>query len=468
MAEAKPYNFKKILCAAAGLAVLLVFCLLPPFAPLEPQGMRILGCVLCAIAFWAGGVFPDWVTALGLIVCWHVLARIPFKEAIGGFTSESLWMVICACGLAEAVDRTGLFRRIAWSIIRRFSPTFRGLCLSLFAVGLVFGPLIPSATAKAVLGASLACSLADALGYGKNSDGRCGLFVASYVGFAVTSLAFASGSIYSYTLRGILPADVNASVSWGRWLLSSLPWLAVTMVLCYLGIDKLYGKGAASTLDAAHIQGEIAALGPVTRREKLAGLLLGACVVLWIFERSIGISATVTAMAGFAICFASGLLKPEDLKTAVPWGLFLFLGAILNLGNLFSVYGVNGLLQSLMAPVFGSLHSPAVCVLAVCVLTMLLRFLIVSQTATIVILMAVLLPIAPQTGVSPFILGFAVIAAEQEWFAVYQNAVFEPARACLHGTLDHGPTTKASFVYAAATILGCLISIPYWHILGYL
>jgi len=468
MAENKKPQLKRALCGAAGIAILLLFCAMPPIAPLERAGMRILGAVLCAIVFWAGGVFADWVTALGLILCWHVLAGVPFKEAVSGFTSESLWLVICACCVAEAVDRTGLFRRIAWGIIRRFQPTFRGLCLSLFAVGLVFAPLIPSATAKAVLGASLAYSLAEAMGYGKNSDGRCGLFIASFVGFSVSTVAFASGSVFSYTLRGVLPEEVTASLSWGRWLLSALPWLAVTLTICYLGILRLYGEEKDAALDEAHIRSEQEKLGAMSGREKFAGILLAACVVLWIFERATGISAAATAMTAFVICFAAGLLKPEDLKTTVPWGLFLFLGAVFDLGPLFAAYGINDLLKALMAPVFSSLRGPVAVVLAVGVLTLLVRFLIVSQTATTVILMAVLLPIAPQTGVYPFILGFVVLATQQSWFAAYQNVVFEPARACMRGTLDHGPTVKASFVYAAAALAGCLLSVPYWHILGYL
>ncbi|MBP5749771.1 MAG: anion permease, partial [Firmicutes bacterium] len=233
------------------------FCLLPPFAGLEAQGMRILGSVLCAIAFWAGGVFPDWMTGLLLIASWNVLCRVPFKEAINGFTSESLWLVVCACCMAEAVEKTGLFARISWGIIRLFHPGFRGISLALFAVGLVFAPLIPSATAKAVLGASLAYSLAEAMGYGPDSDGRCGLFIASFIGFSVSTIGFASGSVFAYTLRGVLPPEVNAQIGWGQWLLSSLPWLAITLGLCYAGIWMLYGRKAPSTLDPAHVDSEL-------------------------------------------------------------------------------------------------------------------------------------------------------------------------------------------------------------------
>ena len=84
------------------------------------------------------------------------------------------------------------------------------------------------------------------------------------------------------------------------------------------------------------------------------------------------------------------------------------------------------------------------------------------------ILMAVLLPAPGQTGTSPFILGFVILATEQIWFASYENTVFSPALACLKGTLEHKKTVKASFVYAGAALLACLLSIPWWRFLGYL
>ncbi|MCR4725485.1 MAG: anion permease [Clostridia bacterium] len=461
-------KIKKTIAAAAGLIILACFCLIRPFAGMEAQGMRVLGSVLCAIAFWAGNVFPDWMTGLLLIAVWNVICGIPFKEAINGFTGESLWLVVCACCMAEAVERTGLFARISWGIIRLFHPSFRGISLALFAVGLVFAPLIPSATAKAVLGASLAYSLAEAMDYGPDSDGRCGLFIASFIGFSVSTVGFASGSVFTYTLRGVLPAEVNAQIGWGKWLLSSLPWLAITLGLCYAGIWMLYGRKAPSMLDPAHVDAEREKLGPVKRKEKVAGVLLAVCVVLWIFERRTGLSAATVSVAAFVLCFALGLLKPEDLKTSVPWGLFLYLGAVLNLGPLFSAYGINDLLELAMTPLITALHDPFLVILAVGLLTLAIRFLIVSQTATTVILMAVLLPIAPKTGVSPFILGFTILATQQSWFAAYQNTVFGPARACMHGTLSHGKTVKASFLYAGAALLACLVSIPYWKLFGYL
>ena len=38
----------------------------------------------------------------------------------------------------------------------------------------------------------------------------------------------------------------------------------------------------------------------------------------------------------------------------------------------------------------------------------------------------------------------------------------------MRGTLAHSKTVKACFLYVGATLIACLISIPYWKFLGYL
>lgn len=463
------HKTRKYIVAGAGLVLLIAFCVMPPFGGMERQAMRVLGAVLCAICFWASDIWADWITSLGLLILWASLCGFSFPEAAKGYTSESLWLVTCAFCLAEAVDRTGFFRRVAWGIIRMFKPTFAGLTLSLFVIGVLFGPLIPSATAKAVLGASIAFSLADAMGYETDSDGRAGLFLASFFGFSIATPPFLSGSVFTYTLNGVLPEEVRSDIGWTKWFLSGLPWLVVCLGIAWFGLQLLYGKAGTKTLSPDHVQGEIEKLGSMDRREKAAAALLGVCVLLWIFERQTGIGSAAVAVAAMAICFASGLLDPaKDLRTAVPWGLFLYLGVVLNLGNIFAKSGVNEWLKSVMVPLFDLFHSKAAVIMMVGVVTILIRFLIVSHTACIIIEMAVLLPVAEHVGVNPFVLGFVVLVTQQVWFTKYQNVVFEPARVCMRGTLAHSKTVKACFLYVGATLVACLISIPYWKFLGYL
>lgn len=125
--------------------------------------MKILGATALAIAWWMGEVFSDWLTTIMLLILWVVLGGIPFTSAFSSYAGTSVWLIVGAFSLAAAVTKTGFFKRIASYLMQLFSPSFGGQVLALLVVGALCAPLIPSSTAKAVLGASIALNIANAM-----------------------------------------------------------------------------------------------------------------------------------------------------------------------------------------------------------------------------------------------------------------------------------------------------------------
>lgn len=467
---------KKLICTLVGIVICAVLCLCPAPQVLadaaEAVGstgsiaMRILGITLMAICWWAGEVMPDWLVTIVMLLLWVVLGQFSFTSAFSSFGGTSVWLIVGAFCLAAAVSRTGFFKRISWFLIRLFSPTFRGQVLAMLLVGTVCAPLVPSATAKAVLGATIANNIAEAMGYEPNSRGRCGLFVASFIGFAGTTPAFLSGSIFTYTLLGALPMETQAAITWTRWLLYSAPWLAIVLVGSFFAIQFLFTPKGDGRLTSAYVQQEYAKLGTMGTQEKLSALFLVLAITLWILEAQLGISAAVTALGVAVLCFASGILDGKDISTAVPWGLVIFLGGVLNLGSVFSKVGLDVWLEHILMPVFSHINSTVLFLVVVAVITMLLRLILVSQSATIIIMLAVLTSVAKYFGISPYVVGWVVLAMEGSWFLSYQNVVYTPALSCMEGTVAHKKTVLACALFEALSLLGCLASIPLWKLYG--
>lgn len=469
---AKSFSAKKTVCGLGGILSCAILCQLTPPANLAAAAaaagstpetaMRVLGITALAVLWWTGELVSDWLVTIVMLLLWILLGHIPFATAFSTFTSTSVWLIVGSFCLATATSKTGLFKRISWLLIRLFSPTFRGQVLAILLAGTVCAPLIPSATAKAILGASIAKNIADAMGYEPESHGRCGLFLASFIGFSCTTPAFMSGSIFTYTLLGTLPQEARASLTWTSWLLSSLPWLAVVLIGSYFFIQIAFSPKEPPLLISGHIEQEYAKLGKMQRDESISAVLLSAAVILWILEEYLGINAAVTALMIACLCFASGILDAKELSVAVPWDLVIFLGGVLNLGSIFSMVGINAWLQELLLPFFENFSSPFLIVIAVAIMVVLLRFILVSQSATIIIMMAILTPVALSRNIHPFIIGFVVLSMGQCWFLSYQNSVFIPALSCMQGTLSHGNTVTACIFFESIALAGCLLSIPFW------
>ncbi|MDR1573454.1 MAG: hypothetical protein LBS24_04035, partial [Clostridiales Family XIII bacterium] len=116
--------------------------------------------------------------------------------------------------------------------------------------------------------------------------------------------------------------------------------------------------------------------------------------------------------------------------------------------------------------VVSAIGDPLLLFPAVAVLTMLVRSVIVSMSASLVLFMAILSPVVEPLGVNPFVIGIVVYTSMQIFFLKYQNISFLPALGQAADTVRHGDTIKMSAAYAVVSLVGVVLSIPYWRFLG--
>ena len=429
--------------------------------------MRVLGGILLAIVWWIGGVFPHWITTITMLLLWVVLGRVPFTMAFSSYASATVWLVIGAFCLAATVTKTGLFHRITLGMIRVFSPNFAGQTLALLVVGTLCAPLIPSDAAKAVLGATLAQKMADAMLYPTRSRERCGLFMAAFIGFCISSPAFRSGGGVTFSMYGALSPASQASISWLSWLAAMLPWLLIILTASYLLIVLTASPPKGSVrITREYAREEYAKLGPMRGEEKKALLLLAGAVLLWVLQDVVHIDAAVTAMAAALLCFAWRLLEEKEVSTAVPWALVLHIGGVINLGTILPAVGLDRWIQELVLPLFRNMSTPVEAIIATFVLVLAVRAVMVSQNAVVVMMVALLSPVMAATGVSEWGIGLVILATGTCWLLPFQNTVFISAMACMEETLTHRQTMRYAVFYELCSLLAFLVSIPYWRWLG--
>ena len=124
--------------AGLGIAILIVFLLLPPLAPLTSLGMRTVGVFLCTICFW---VAVD--TAFSSLLCIALLAVagvLTPNEAFSASLGSWLPVFLIACfGLSEALSLTGFSRRFAfWFLTRPFAKGHPWILLSLLFLAVTY------------------------------------------------------------------------------------------------------------------------------------------------------------------------------------------------------------------------------------------------------------------------------------------------------------------------------------------
>ena len=511
----------KLGCAAAGVlaaAVLIATC---PIPGLSYQATAVLGILVMAIVWWITGVLPEFVTAVVMAVLFVVVAGISVGATFSTFASSTWWLLLSAFTLGVGMKTSGLMRRIALAIVRKFPRTFRCQVVAQLVTGTVLGPLIPSLAVKGAMLAPLAMNIGDELGYERQGKRATGLFAAMLVGIRTVAPTIVSASVTGYALMATLPADVQEQFNMATWFVAALPWLVVVLALNYFLIMGMYGRGdkagsgsetvgapgnaqsleqsslrcgtrfvgAAECADSRRGEAESSVaepsrggtdasgnqrvsdeLGPLSAVEKRMLAIILATVVLWATEPFHHISAMAVGLAALVAMFVLRVIDVPAFKAGVNWTSLLFIGIALGLGSVFAEAGLNDWVMQTCGPAFQALAgNPYLLVLGIGVITVVLRFLIVSEVAYLNLLMAFLVPMAASVGVNPWVLGFSAYALVIAWFAKYQSPIYLAAFYAVDGKMaKHSELAKYCGVYLATCLAGLVVCVPYWQWMGLL
>ncbi|MDR1246468.1 MAG: anion permease [Clostridiales Family XIII bacterium] len=456
---------KKMFGAVAGVVIGFIVSFLPA-SDLSREALIALGILAGAVCFWVADVIPDFMVALLMCTLWIVTGVASFGEAFSAFNSTTFWLLFGAFAICVAVSKSGLLKRIALRIIRWFPANYRGQAAAMLFSGLIIAPLIPSSTAKAVLASAIGTETSRALGYEPYGKPATGIFLSTYMGYGQTGPVFQSACVIGFLLKGTLPEHIRESLTWLSWFEYMIIWTVVFMAGSYAALLLLYGPKADKTCPRDYIDAMITELGPMSKDEKLTSAIMLICLALWISEPFTGLNAAVTSLlAAVALCFA-GVLRERDLFNDMQWGLLIFVGAVLGMGNIFSLLGINDKLISVLRPIISSIGNPALLFVAAALLTILVRTVIVSMSASLVLFMTVLSPVVEPLGINPFIMGIVVYTSMQVFFLKYQNISFLPALGQATETVRHSDTVKMSAAYSLISVVGLVLSIPYWKLLG--
>ncbi|MGN8718092.1 SLC13 family permease [Ellagibacter isourolithinifaciens] len=555
----------KLGCAAAGALVAALLITTCPIPGLSYQATAVLGILIMAIVWWITGVLPEFVTAVVMAVLFVVVAGISVGATFSTFASSTWWLLLSAFTLGVGMKTSGLMRRIALAIVRKFPRTFRCQVIAQLVTGTVLGPLIPSLAVKGAMLAPLAMSIGDELGYERQGKRATGLFAAMLVGIRTVAPTIVSASVTGYALMATLPADVQEQFNMASWFVAALPWLVVVLALNYFLIMGMYGRGEASACDAVEDspsdtvgapgnaqsleqsslrcgtrfvgaaecadsrQGEAPGtvgapgnaqsleqsslrcgtrfvgaakcadskqdeaessvaepsrggtdlndnqsipdgLGPLSVVEKRMLAIILMTVVLWATEPFHHISAMAVGLAALVFMFVLKVIDVLAFKSGVNWTSLLFIGIALGLGSVFAEAGLNDWVMQTCGPAFQALAgNPYLLVLGIGVITVVLRFLIVSEVAYLNLLMAFLVPMAASVGVNPWVLGFSAYALVIAWFAKYQSPIYLAAFYAVDGKMaKHSELAKYCGVYLATCLAGLVVCVPYWQWMGLL
>lgn len=463
-------NRKQIIVAIVGIILGFAVANYPPPQGLDVRAMRCLGIMAWAICWWVFSVLPEYVTAMLMAASFVVFAQIPTETVFASFSSSTWWILVTALALGVGMAKSGILTRIAFATLRIFPKSFKGLIIGLMGVGVITGPLIPSLSAKSAMLTPVAMAISDALGFERKGREASALFLAMFTGIRNAAPVFLSASAIGYLLHGLYPPYVQDQFTMGYWFFCALPWGVAISILNYFAIIIRYKPNNGYQLDMSFLTQKIASFGSMNTKEIVMSIIITLTVLLWVTEPLHGIPAHVVGMIGVCCALASGAYKRQDFRSSIAWDSLIFIGIAMNLSTVFTSLHINEWVVSLFGPIMQQLVvNPYLMVIGLALITVLVRFILVSELAYVSIFMAFLVPIAVQMGINPWVVGMVIYCMLSPWLVSYQNALYLIAR---YSTQDemvkHREMARFCIIYLINCLIALLVSVPFWQYLNLL
>jgi len=374
----------------------------------------IIGVLIDALS-----IFTASVLAMVAVVLFRVLTP---EKAFSGFSESFILLILAAFLVAKGVIKSGLGRRIAFLLIRRFGKSTLNLGYCIVATDTLLGPAIPSNTARSGILYPIAHALSLDTGSlptpeSRNKTGSY-LMMTAISGHTISSALWFTGMAANPVGAGIA-AQFGVNMNFGNWVfVASVPCI-IALIAIPMVLYKLFPPEIKHTPEAPEMARKaLHEMGPMSKQERIMGITFFGMILLWAFSPVLNINLAIVAFLGLSILILSNVYTLEDirqgggdaLETYVWFAILYMMSTSLN---------EMGFMKTLGAQIAEQIsgYSWVTVYILLTVLYVVIHYLFVSQTAQLLALYAVFLQVAVNAEVPAALMAF-MLSFATNYFAV--------------------------------------------------
>lgn len=343
-----------------GPLAFLVLLLLPPPSGLSVAAWRAAGVGLLMAIWWITEAIPIYATALLPIVLFPLTGVATIGATTAPYANPVIYLFMGGFIIAAGLERSGLHRRMAITIIR-IAGTRPANLVGGFMVATAFISLWVSNTATVVMTLPMATSVIHAVEQEAGDDARgreafptCLLLGVAYAA-SIGGVGTLIGTPPTALLKGFMAETYDYDIGFVEWMAVGIPlvivgipvaWLLLTRVLHPVGRTELAGGREVFERQAAN-------LGPLTWAEKAVAIVAALAAVAWITQPLL--ARVLPSLTDTGIAMTAGLLLfliPVDWKRRefvlswrdaekMPWSVLVLFGGGLTIAAAIQSTGLD-------------------------------------------------------------------------------------------------------------------------------
>jgi DASS family divalent anion:Na+ symporter len=327
------------------VAIGVVLWFLPAPAGLKVQAWHLFAIFVATIAGFILQPLPMAGVAVVSLPVVILLGVLKPAEALSGFSNTTIWLIVSAFFLAKGFIKTGLGRRIAYCLMKKFGDSTLKVGYALILTDLIVSPATPSNTARA--GGILFPIVRSLCTAFKSEPGpsarRIGAYLmqAVFQGNAITSTLFLTAMAGNPLVVVLAAQSFGISISWGLWFVAaSVPGFISLLLVPYL-VYKLYPPEITRSPEAVAVAtAELEKMGPMSRGEKFAAGIFAIALFLWGTSQYNNLDATTVALIAVAAMMVTGTLTWWDiLEEKAAWDNMTWMSVIICFANFLTKLG---------------------------------------------------------------------------------------------------------------------------------
>jgi sodium-dependent dicarboxylate transporter 2/3/5 len=415
------YDWKKMAFLLLGVALFAVVYYSPPWPDaVDPMGKHFelsreakgaLAVFLLAGTWWVFEVVPIGITSLAIGVLQALFLIRPARDAFTDFMVPAVMFIFASIMIGLVFTKTGLTKRLAYKMLVIVGEKTSMIYLGCFVVTAALAHIMAH-TAVAATIYPLLVSIYALYGEGdkKTKFGK-GLFIGmAYVagaGSIVTLLGAARGAVALGFYKDIVGVDITFFQL--SYYMFPIGWL---MTFALWGFFMVFFKPEKKTIPGLRERARLlnSELGPLTRNEINAAVIVGACILTMSLRSFIPalqpIDKTAIILISTILFFITGIMDIDDLES-IPWNIILLFAGAMSIGNCLWQTGAANWLAVNWLVMFQEANW-FVFVMSIAFFVMIMTNFIMN-VAAIAISLPVALVIAPYLGVAGDVILFSAL-----------------------------------------------------------
>ncbi|MBN9670039.1 SLC13 family permease [Roseibium aggregatum] len=330
------------------VAVAIAAVTLPPLGGLSAGAQAAAGIGGLMAVLWVTETIPLAVTALLPVALFPLTGVASLADLSTSYANPVIFLFLGGFMIAKAIEKWGLHRRLAFSILARTKGEPKQVVLSVMAAT-AFLSLWISNTASTMVAAPIAASIA-AMRTEKDGFGT-----ALMLGVAYAATIGGMGSLIGTPPNALFAAYMQDAygivIGFAEWMLVGLPVVVILLPVTWIVLTRF-----AFTIGPDPIHVAIPKSEPMSSGEKRLALVASLTALGWIFRPLISkafpglaLSDGGIAMTGALALFVIGSGTPSrerllDWKTAssLRWDVLILFGGGLSLASAIERTGLAG------------------------------------------------------------------------------------------------------------------------------